>query len=315
MLRYAVGRIAAVVPIVLLVATFVFVLTHVIPESPAALMLGDQATAAQIAHLTRALGLDRPLVVQYVAWLGQVFLHGNLGQSLYYQQPVTTVLIQHAEPTALLALGGLTVAVGIGIPLGLEAALHHDTMIDRAAMVLAVLGMSVPTFWLGLLLILVFSATLHILPVGGFETFSQGGIGALRFLVMPAFAIGIASSALIARMTRGATLDVMNMLYVRTARAKGLPERVVTMKHIFKNAMIPTLTVIGLIVADLFSGAIVIETVFTIAGAGSLMINSVKDLDYPVIQGAVMMVAVFYVLINLATDMVYAALDPRVRYE
>jgi peptide/nickel transport system permease protein len=312
--RFVVRRLLALIPIVLVVATFVFLLTRVIPGNPAALMLGDQATTSQIAALTKQLGLDAPVGVQYLRWLGQVFLHANLGESLYFQMPVTEVIGQRIEPTALLALGGLLVAVGLGVPFGVIAAARHDRLLDRLLMGVALLGLSVPGFWLGLNLILVFALALHALPSGGFQPLGTAGLAGLRYLILPCCTIGFASSALIARMARASVLDVMSLAYVRTARAKGLAERVVLYRHVLKNAMIPTMTLIGLIVADLFSGAIVTETVFTIAGAGRLMIDSVQRRDYPVIEGAVMAVAAFYVVINFLVDLTYAAIDPRIRY-
>ena len=312
--RFVVRRLLALIPIVLVVATFVFVLTRVIPGNPAALMLGDQASSAQVAALTKQLGLDAPIGVQYGHWIGQVFLHADLGQSLYFQMPVTTVIGQRIEPTALLALGGLLVAIVLGVPFGVIAAARHDRLLDRLLMGVALLGLSIPGFWLGLNLILIFALVLHVLPSGGFQPFSTAGVAGLKYLILPCCTIGFASSALVARMARASVLDVMTLAYVRTARAKGLAERVVLYRHVLKNAMIPTMTLIGLIVADLFSGAIVTETVFTIAGAGRLMIDSVQRRDYPVIEGAVMAVAAFYVVINFLVDLTYATIDPRVRY-
>jgi peptide/nickel transport system permease protein len=313
MTRYLIQRIVGMIAVMFTVVTIVFVIVRVAPGDPAAVMLGPDATPADIAALRERLGLDRPLVVQYVYFLGQL-LRGDLGQSIFLNMPVLSALAERAEPTFFLTVFSIFIASAIALPVGILAAYRRGSLFDQLATTLAMLAASIPSFWLGLILIQVFAVRLGWFPVSGY-----GGPGApflvrLTHLVLPALALGIVSSALITRFTRASMLDVLNDEYVRTARSKGMGEFRVVMKHAFKNALIPVLTVIGLTVALLVSGAVVTETVFGLPGVGNLVVSAVLRRDYPVIQGALLVIAALYVLINFAIDMLYLAIDPRVRY-
>ncbi len=312
---YLLRRLVGVVPLLLLVAIIAFTLVRLTPGDPATVAAGDNATPADIARIRGVMGLDRPLPVQFVHWMDRVFLHADLGESLTLKKPVIEVIAQRVQPTALLTLFGTIVSVALGIPLGIVAAVKRNSPIDRALMFGAIFGLSIPSFWLGLILVLIFSLRLHILPPAGFESLQDGGFAALRYLVLPSIAIGISSAAFLARMVRSSMLDVLRQDYVRTAYAKGIPARGVIYRHALKNAMITPLTVIGLTVANLAGGAVVIETVFNVPGAGRLLVNSVARRDYPVMQGTILIVAILYIFINLIVDILYGVLDPRVRYD
>ncbi|MEJ1158464.1 ABC transporter permease [Prosthecomicrobium sp. N25] len=313
MLRLVFDRLVGMLVVMALVVTIVFVIVRVTPGDPAAVMLGPEATARDIAELRTRLGLDRSLPVQYVAYVAAL-LQGDLGQSIFLNRPVLQALGERAEPTFFLTLMSIAIACGIALPVGIYSAVRRGTVFDQAASTLAMLAASIPSFWLGLVLMQVFAVRL-----GWFDPSGYGGPGAslgerLNHLVLPAVALGIVSSALIARFTRAAMLDVLGDDFVRTARAKGMSEWRVVMQHAFKNALIPILTVVGLTAALLVSGAIVTETVFGLPGVGSLVVSAVLRRDYPVIQGALLVVAGLYVLINFVIDMLYLAVDPRVRY-
>lgn len=314
MAGYAGRRALETIPLVLIVATLVFVLARVVPGDPAALILGDQASAADVARVRAQMGLDRPLAVQYVRWLAAA-ARGDLGQSYYLQEPVVRAIVERIEPTFLLATLGAALAIALGVGLGIVAALRRNTLVDRAVMMVALAGLSVPSFLLGLLLILVFAVHLHLLPSSGYAPLEDGWGGTLRTLAMPAVTIGVGGAGIIARITRSSMLDVLRAPYVQTARGKGLHGSRVTLHHALRNALIPTMTVIGLTVAGLAAGTIIVETVFAIPGSGRLVVQSVARRDYPVIQGAVMFVALVYVAVNLAMDVLYAGVDPRIRYD
>ncbi len=276
-------------------------------------MLGPDATPQDIADLRTRLGLDQSILQQYVIYIWQM-LQGNLGRSIFLNIPVTTALAQRAEPTFFLTMFSLLLAAVIALPVGIYAAYRRGSFIDQASTIVAMTAASVPSFWLGLILIQVFAVRFGFFPVSGY-----GGPGAsfwvrLHHLVLPAVSLGVVSSALILRFTRAAMLDVFNDDYIRTARAKGLAEGWVVLKHALKNALIPILTVLGLTAAVLVAGAVVTETVFALPGVGSLVVSAVLRRDYPVIQGALLVIAGLYVLINFAIDMLYLLVDPRVRY-
>jgi peptide/nickel transport system permease protein len=295
------------------VVTIVFIIVRIAPGDPAAVMLGPDATAQDISQLRSRLGIDRPLPIQYALFLGQL-IRGDLGESIFLNRPVLSALADRAEPTFFLTLFAIAIASVIAIPIGILSAYRRGSLFDQATTTVAMLAASIPSFWLGLLLIQYFAVRLGVFPVSGY-----GGPGAslatrLYHLVLPAFALGIVSSALILRFTRASMLDVLNDDYVRTARSKGMGEFRVVMKHAFKNALIPVLTVIGLTAALLVSGAVVTETVFGLPGIGSLVVSAVLRRDYPVIQGALLIIAALYVLINFVIDMLYLAIDPRVKY-
>ncbi|MBQ9351990.1 MULTISPECIES: ABC transporter permease [unclassified Phyllobacterium] len=313
MLRYIFQRFIGMIVVMFLVVTIVFIIVRVTPGDPAAVMLGPEATAADIAQLRTALGLDRSILVQYVYFIGQL-LQGDLGRSIFLDQPVLTALAQRAEPTFFLTVFSILIASVIAIPIGVYAAYRRGSVFDQAATALAMLAASIPSFWLGLILMQVFAVRFGIFPVSGYGGPDTTLGERLYHLVLPAFALGIVSSALIMRFTRASMLDVLGDDYIRTARAKGVVERSVVLKHAFKNALIPIITVVGLTAAVLISGAVVTETVFGLPGVGNLVVSAVLRRDYPVIQGALLIIAGLYVLINFAIDMLYLVVDPRVRY-
>jgi peptide/nickel transport system permease protein len=313
MKEYLVRRIFALLPVMFVVASLVFVLMHITPGDPVSAMLGMDAAPDDIARMRNRLGLDEPIHVQYVLWLGKL-VRGDLGESIFLQVPVTAAVLERIEPTVLLTLLALMMAVGVGIPAGVISATRFGSAVDQFFMMIALLGVSMPEFWLGLNLILLVAVKLGWFPVAGYVPLSVNWLATLRYLAMPAFCLGFIQSTLIARMTRAVMLDVLSQDYIRTGHAKGLPPTVVVYKHALKNAFIPTLTVIGITFAILMGGAIVIETVFTIPGVGRLLIQSVLRRDYPIIQGIVLLIAGTYVLINLLVDAAYAYLDPRIKY-
>jgi peptide/nickel transport system permease protein len=294
------------------VATLVFFLTRLAPGDPASLMLGDQASVADIASLRAVYGLDQPLLIQFGLWLKEI-IGGNLGQSIFLQRPVTQALIERAEPTFFLALFSVSIAAMIGIPAGIISAVWRGRLVDQIVSGLAMLAANIPSFWLGLLFIQFFAVKYHLFPVAGYGDPNAPMVERLRHLILPALVLGIVNSALITRFTRASMLDVLSEDYIRTARSKGLPERIVIWRHAFGNALIPVITVVGLTAALLIGGAIVTETVFGLPGIGNLVVSAVLRRDYPVIQGALIVVAAIYVLINLVVDLVYAWVDPRVR--
>jgi len=310
---YVLRRLLAVVPVMLVVATVTFVLIHLAPGDPASVIAGPYASADDVAKLRHQLGLDEALPVQLVRWYGRL-LRGDLGDSIFLRRPVTEAIVDRLEPTLLLTTWATLVAVLIGVPAGIVSARYHNSAVDQSLMGLALVGLSVPNFLLGLLMILVFGVWLRWLPVAGYVPLEAGVWSNLRSLVMPSLALGLVQSALIARITRSSMLDVLREQFVLTGRAKGLAENVVVYKHALKNAIIPTLTVIGITFALLIGGAVVIETVFNIPGLGRLIISAVLRRDYPVIQGVVLLIAVTYTAVNLLVDLAYLVVDPRVRY-
>jgi peptide/nickel transport system permease protein len=311
---YIARRLLALIPVALVVATVSFVLIHLAPGDPASVIAGPDATAEDVQRIQRQLGLDTPLPVQLVRWYGRL-LQGDLGQSIFLRKPVTEAILDRVEPTLLLTLVAIGIAVVIGVPAGVLSARYHNTATDQALMVVALLGVSIPNFLLGLLFILCFSVWLGWFPVAGYSPLEYGWTKTLRSLVLPAFALGLVQSALIARIARSSMLDILREQFITAGRAKGLGERAVVYKHALKNAMIPTVTIIGISFAILISGAVVVETVFNIPGLGRLIISAVLRRDYPVIQGVVLCIAFLYMLINLAVDLSYVLFDPRVRYQ
>lgn len=309
---YILRRIVSLVPVLFLVSLVAFALMHLTPGDPVAAILGDDATTEEIARVREQLGLDRPLHEQYIVWLSHA-IRGDLGRSLFTDQAVTSMIFQRAEPTLLLATMATAFTLIFGIPLGMAAAIKRNTPTDQSLMVVALLGVSMPNFWLGLNFILLFSVFLGWFPSGGYTPLGESIFGALRSVFLPALALSVSQAALVARMTRASMLEVLRQEYVRTARAKGLGNRLVYIRHALKNALLPVITVIGVVVTVLIGGTVVTETVFTMPGAGRLVVNSVLRRDYPVVQGAILTVAVAYVLINLIVDIIYIYIDPRVR--
>src|SRR5689334_2482705 len=313
MTRYLASRFGGMVVVLMLVATLVFFITRLAPGDPAAIMLGEQATAADIAKLRASYGLDRPLPVQFAYWLAEL-AHGNLGQSIFLQRPVTQALAERTEPTFFLTLFSLGIAMLIGVPCGIVAAVWRGKVIDQALSGFAMLGASIPSFWLGLILMQIFAVGLGWFPVAGYGDPGVPLSDRLHHLILPAIVLGVVNSALILRFTRASMLDVLGEDHIRTARAKGMSEARVILHHALRNALIPVLTVAGLTFALLIGGAIVTETVFGLPGVGNLVVSAVLRRDYPVIQGALLVVAALYVLINLLVDLLYLAIDPRVKY-
>ena len=314
MKTYVARRLLALIPVALVVATVAFVLIHLAPGDPASVIAGPDASRADVQRIERQLGLDAPLPVQLVRWYGRL-VQGDLGQSIFLRKPVTDAILDRVEPTLLLTLFAIAISIAIGLPAGVLAARYHNTTTDQVLMVIALLGVSIPNFLLGLLFILFFSVWLGWFPVAGYSPLEYGWLKTLRSLVLPAFALGLVQSALIARIARSSMLDVLREQFITAGRAKGLGERAVIYKHALKNAMIPTVTIIGISFAILISGAVVVETVFNIPGLGRLIISAVLRRDYPVIQGVVLCIAGMYMLINLAVDLSYLVFDPRVKYQ
>ena len=311
-MRFIASRLAGMLIVMSIVAVLVFILTRAAPGDPVAVLLGDQATAEDIAKVRVEYGLDKPLPVQFGYWLREV-LQGNLGQSIFLQRPVTQALAERAEPTVLLALMAVAIASIIGVPCGVVSAVFRGRWIDQVFTAIAMLGASIPSFWLGLVLMQMFAVSLGWFPVSGYGEPGAPLAERLHALVLPATVLGLLNSALIIRFTRASMLDVLGEDYVRTARSKGLPEGTVVLKHALRNALVPVVTVIGLTAALMIGGAVVTETVFGLPGVGNLVVSAVLRRDYPVIQGALLVIAAVYVLINFAIDMLYRAVDPRVK--
>jgi len=310
---YLVGRLLALIPVMAVVVTVVFLIVHLIPGDPVSVMLGPDATTTQVEETRKALGLDRPIHEQLLKFYARI-LRGDLGRSYFLDRPVTTALWERAEPTIVLTLLSLFVAVAIGVPSGIIAAAYPRSVWDRVLMLGALLGVCIPGFWLSLNFIYLFSVRLGWLPVAGYASFFVVPVAALRYMVLPATSLGFNQSALIARISRSCMLDVLQQDYVRTARAKGLSERIVVYVHAFRNALVPVVAVIGITMTILIGGAVVTEIVFNIPGLGRLIISAILRRDYPVVQGVVLVTAASYVLINLTVDMLYALIDPRIRY-
>ena len=307
-----VRRLLSVVPVMGVVAICVFLLLHLAPGDPAAIMAGDNATPETIAAIRSKLGLDQPLWWQFVTWIGTL-LRGDLGRSLFWGDPVISLVQQRAGPTVSLTLTTLVVAVTVALGLGVTAAARAGTWMDRGVMAFATVGFSVPVFVVGYALIFVFAIQLRWLPVQGYTPLADGVWPWLRNLILPSLALGLAYVALIARITRTAMLDVLAEDYMRTARAKGVAVRPMLFKHALKNAAVPIVTVIGIGVALLIGGVVITETVFNIPGIGRLVVDAIARRDYPIIQGVILLFAGVYVLVNLAVDLSYTLFDPRVR--
>ena len=313
MLAYAVRRMLATIPVMLVVAFFVFSLLYLAPGDPAAIIAGDQATPADVDRIRASLGLDRPFLVRFGEWLWQI-MHGDLGTSIFTNLPVSHMIAQRIEPTLSLMVLTIVFSIVVAIPLGVIAAWKHGTWIDRAVMMLAVFGFSTPVFVMGYLLAYLFALRLDWLPVQGFTSISVGLVPFLRNLVLPVIALGLIYVALLARITRATMLEVLSQDYVRTAKAKGVGQRAILFVHALKNAAVPIVTVIGSGVALLIGGAVVTESVFAIPGLGRLTVDAILRRDYPVIQGVVLLFSFTYVLVNLVVDLLYTVFDPRIRY-
>jgi peptide/nickel transport system permease protein len=313
--RYLIQRLLLVVLVLLGVSVLVFAVTRLTPGDPARVLLGPRATEEQVATLRTQYGLDQPIYVQYLSWLSRV-VRGDLGESIQLHRPVLAEVAERFRGTLILALAAMVVAFSVGIAFGVVAALRANTALDRLLMSVALLGISLPPFWVGLILIILFSLVLRWLPATGMLSPTGGGdvLDVLVHLVLPTLSLAVVPLAVIARLTRANVLEVLNQLYVRTARAKGLPPRVVVLRHIMRNTLVGTITILGLEAGWLLAGTVYIETVFAWPGLGAMLVNAILQRDYPLVQGGVLLVAGVYVLINLGTDMLYLYLDPRLRY-
>lgn len=313
MLTFMAKRILAVIPVMAVVSVAVFLLLRLSPGDPALVIAGENADAAAVERVRAALGLDQPLPIQFLIWIKDI-LSGDLGTSVFSNMPVTELIRQRMEPTLSLAVTTMAFAVLVAVPLGTIAGATAGSWLDRVLMIVSVIGFSMPGFVLGYCFIYLFSLQLGWVPVQGFVSISEGLLPFLRTIALPTLTLGLAYMALIARITRASVLEMIGEDFIRTARAKGLAERLVVTRHALRNAAIPILTVIGIGVALLIGGVVITETVFNIPGIGRLVVDAILKRDYPVIQGVILLFSGIYVLINLAIDIGYALLDPRVRY-
>ncbi|PWU20875.1 MAG: peptide ABC transporter [Candidatus Rokuibacteriota bacterium] len=311
--QYVVRRLIATIPVMAVVGVLVFLLLRLTTGDPAAIIAGDNATAEDVAAVRAKLGLDQPVARQFVIWLGNV-ARGDLGESFFFKKKVTELILDRVEPTLSLATCTLVLAVVLAVPLGVVAAYRRGTWVDRFVMGLSVLGFSVPAFVIGYVLIYAFAIQFGWLPVQGYQRLEEGFGGFIEHLILPSLTLAVIYVALIARITRGSVLEVLNADYVRTARAKGLADLGVLLRHVLRNAAVPIVTVIGLGIALLIGGVVVTESVFSIPGLGRLTVDAVLARDYPTVQAVVLLSSIVYVLINLLVDLTYTVLDPRIRY-
>jgi peptide/nickel transport system permease protein len=311
--QYVARRLVATIPVMAVVATFVFLLLRLTTGDPAAIIAGDNATAQDVAAVRTKLGLDQPIAQQFVIWLGNM-ARGDLGESFFFKKKVSELILDRVEPTVALSICTIVLAVILAVPLGIIAAYRRGTWVDRFVMGLSVTGFSVPAFVIGYTLIYVFAIQFGWLPVQGYQRISQGFGGFLERLILPSLTLAAIYVALIARITRGSVLEVLSADYVRTARAKGVADLLVLLRHVLRNAAVPIVTVIGLGIAVLIGGVVVTESVFSIPGLGRLTVDAVLARDYPTVQAVVLLFSLAYVLINLIVDLTYTVLDPRIRY-
>ena len=300
-------------PVLLVTTMVIFGLTSLLPGDPTVTILGEQATPEQREQARAEYGLDRPIPVQYVSWVGRA-MTGDLGRSLRSREPVVGMLAERIPVTLELTLLSILVAIVLGLPAGVVAARWRNTPIDLAIGVVAMAGVAVPYFWMGVLLILLFSLQLGLLPPSGYVPFAEAPVQNLKLMILPSLTIGFAFAGLIMRQTRAAMLQVLSNDYIRTARAKGLSERVVILKHALRNALVPVVTVIGLQIGALLGGAVVTETVFALPGLGRMLVEGIFSRDFPAVQGAVLFIVLCVLLVNLLTDLLYTLLDPRIQY-
>jgi peptide/nickel transport system permease protein len=312
---YALRRLFLAVPVLFGVSVLVFAVLHLAPGDPAAIMLGAQATKEDVERLHRDLGLDEPLAVQYARWISRV-ARGDLGRSIPLGREVLPEVMLRFKATLLLTAGALAIAIVLGLAAGIVSAVKQYTWLDHISMGVAVTGVSLPVFWTGIMLIIVFALQLRWFPSSGMSSPYGSGLGdVLWHLVLPAVTLGTASAAALARLTRSSVLEIIRQDYVRSARAKGLAERAVIGRHVLKNAINPIITVLGLQVGFLLGGAILTETVFSWPGLGSMMVRAIQARDYPLVQGGVLLIATTFVVVNLVVDLLYAVFDPRIRYD
>ena len=314
MIAYICRRFLSMIPSLFLASVIVFSFIHFVPGDPAQVMLGDQATPERVQQLRESMGLDRPLYVQYAKWIGGV-LRGDMGQSIFFHKPVLDVIADRAETSLLIAVFSMILIIVVGVPIGILSALRCNSRLDQLFSGASMFFASIPTFWLGLNLMLLFAVTLKWLPTSGFPSIVESGDWSnLRYLVLPCITLAAPNSALIIRLTRSSMLDVARADYVKTAWAKGLSEGSVTMRHIFRNSLISVVSALGFTFVALLAGTVVTETVFSLPGVGRLVVESLLRRDYPTIQGVILIVAFVYMLVNLLVDLSFAILDPRIRY-
>ncbi len=313
MQRYFLKRLVSTFPTLLIIAVVGFILIHLRPGDPVSLALGGEADEQQVAQVRKLMGLDDPLVLQFPRWFARFVTRLDLGVSIQLNRPVNGLLLSRAEPTLLLAGLGFALALLMGVGAGVTAACNHGRVRDQTIIALSSLGMSMPVFWFGLILILLFSVKFGLFPVAGYTPLAVGVLPAIRSVFLPALALGLIEAGLIARMTRNTLLEVLAEDYVRTARSKGLSEMAVVYKHALRNAMGPVATVAGLSVARLMGGSVVLEDVFAIPGIGRMLLTAITKRDYPVIQGVVLLLGLIYMAVNLFVDLFYAYTNPRLR--
>ena len=314
MTTYLIKRLIILILTLLLVSIAIFVVMRIIPGDPAQIILGLQATPEAVAALRTQLGLDRPLTAQYVSWIGEL-IQGDLGRSINYGVPIADLVIQRLAVTGPLTLIAVLFSVVISIPMGIYAATHQNRPGDYGVMIFSQIGLAIPAFWAGLLLVLLFAVHLHWFASGGFPGWSKSFGGSIKSLLLPAVALGLIGASVLTRMTRSSLLEVLREDYVQTARSKGLTERSVIYKHAFRNAVIPVLTILGLQIGQLMAGAIIIEQVFFLPGLGRLVYLAINQRDLPVVQAVVLFIACVIVIVNFLVDLMYAVLDPRIRLE
>lgn len=314
MLQYIFKRLLAIIPVLLIVSIIVFLIVYLTPGNPAHLILGEDSSPEALAALEAQLGLNKPAPLQFLDWIKNV-LRLDLGQSVYSSQPVLDVILERVEPTFSITFLSIVFTLLIAIPLALFVVAKRDTFINPLFASTSLFGASIPEFWFAILLVLAFGVAIPLFPVAGYVSIFEDFTGWFYHLILPSIVLATVEVGLIARMLRDSMLDVVNEDYVKTARGKGLSDSEVLYKHVFVNALLPTTTVIGLIIAGLLGGTIIIETIFTIPGIGQLLVDSIHRRDYPVIQGVVLFISVIYVFVNLLIDIVYAFIDPRIKYE
>lgn len=312
MFAFLIRRLLATIPTIILVTLTVFVVLRLTPGGPAVAMLGQQASPEAVAQLNHQLGLDQPLYLQYLTWLGNA-LHGDLGRSAFGNQPVSMLIVQRLTPTLELTVLAFVVALIIGMSAGMLAAIRYNSRIDALSSLLAILGVSTPSFWLAILAVLVFSINLKWLPALGYVDPTTDLGANLKDMLLPSLTLGVILAAVITRMTRASMLDTLFQDYIRTARAKGLGQSIVLLRHALKNALIPIVTLLGLQLGGLLSGAVIIESIFSLPGNGQLLVTSIFNRDFPVVQGVVVVIAIVFIAVNLVVDVIYASLDPRIR--
>jgi peptide/nickel transport system permease protein len=313
MTAYILRRLVLMIPVLIIVAVIIFGLIHITPGDPAAVMAGEDATASDVEEMRERLGLNEPIHIQFIDWFANA-LQLDFGDSIFLRQPVTEAMMERVQPTFLLTLYALTLAVLISVPAGVIAAVKRNSLVDRLLMVMSISGAAIPGFFFGIVLILLFAVVLGWLPSGGYVDIDDDPIQHFKRMILPTIALGFSTAGLLSRMVRSTMLDVLKEDYVRTAYAKGLPNRHVVLLHALRNAMIPAMTVMGISLAGLLGGSVVIETVFSLPGMGRLVVQSIGRRDFPVIQGVVLITAIIQLIVMLIIDVLYVYVDPRVRY-